>query len=307
MVDFLYGPTDSSADSAMADTTASVIPITRGSAPTRKEYPLRLVVIGGGAAGACLAKQLASGKYFDITLIDTLPYFENKLAMLQLLDSSMESTIAVASQSSRHDEYLKTAIAAGKARVVVGTVKDVSQESVILEDDTIPYDYLVVAGGRDYSWDAKKHTSWSVRGLGELGMHLKRKEAIVIIGGGAFFMRSVHFFSPQKWRHLLLRVAKPNRFFATPFANSFFRVEGNVKTFICSKFFLFFLRFTYGSGGPHIISVRIGTVGVETALSIRALYPSKRITIVEASKRLLSRCPMPARAAVKQYDFLFRR
>jgi pyruvate/2-oxoglutarate dehydrogenase complex dihydrolipoamide dehydrogenase (E3) component len=180
---FLYS---SGADSPQESVPPAVpvAPARRRMSTSKKGPPYQLVVIGGGVAGASVAKELSRSKFFQVVLVDAVPYFENKLPILNyLVDSTMEATKAVASQMSRHDEYLRSAIESGKATVKISTVKEVNMDTVVLADETVPYDYLVVASGREYM--IQRHHSLSTRSLNELAMHLKKTEKVLIIGGGS--------------------------------------------------------------------------------------------------------------------------
>lgn len=190
---FLYSNEDkasrSGSTSVSAGAAAEAIPTPplgrRRPSVSKKEPPYNLVIIGGGVAGASVAKALSKSKWFQVVLVDSAPYFENKLPIFQhLVDSSIESTVAVASQMSRHDEYLRSAIEAGKAAVKVGLVKDVTIDTVVLEDETITYDYLLVASGREYM--VRPESVLSMRSLNDLSMELKRSEKVLVIGGGMF-------------------------------------------------------------------------------------------------------------------------
>lgn len=151
----------------------------------KKDTPYNLVIVGGGVAGASIAKELSAGKHFRVVLVDAAPFFENKVPILEnLVDSSIEAAKSLAAQMAQHEDYLMSAIQRGSARVVIGTVKEITLDSVIVQDETIPYDFVVIATGREYH--INPNHALSVRSLNELAMQLNRTKKVVIVGGGSY-------------------------------------------------------------------------------------------------------------------------
>src|SRR5687767_11071478 len=100
----------------------------------------KVVVIGGGFAGANVAKKL-NGKC-DLTLIDTEDYFEYTPGILRVLvEPEHYHKLHV-----KHKEYLPN------TKVVVGHVKKIENNKVVLiGGKKINYDYLVIASGSHYN------------------------------------------------------------------------------------------------------------------------------------------------------------
>jgi len=136
----------------------------------------RVVVIGGGFAGACVAKNLE--KEFAVTLIDTKDYFEFTPSILRtIVEPGHVKKIQVL-----HLHYLK------RAKVVYGTVQEVKEHEVILKNrKKIPFDYLAVCSGSSYNLPIKEqNVVTTARGhhLRDCYEQLCKANKILIIGGG---------------------------------------------------------------------------------------------------------------------------
>jgi apoptosis-inducing factor 2 len=135
----------------------------------------KLVVIGGGFAGALIAKRLQ--KHFNLTLIDSKSYFEFTPSILRtLVEPEHAELIEV-----EHTHYLTD------ARVIVGEVEDVDEEFVYIEAKKISYDYLVICSGSKYSLPIKGGgVIIASRGkeLRKYSAKLRGSHNVLIIGGG---------------------------------------------------------------------------------------------------------------------------
>jgi hypothetical protein len=143
---------------------------------------IRYTCVGGGFAGSLVAKAMSHFKEWRVTLVDSKAYFSNTPALLQstLTDLSLNGTIQFASEYCiRHDTYLQA-----PSRVVVADISLVSPSAVVTTEETIEYDYLVIACGCSY--DISPGRALSTRTIGELSFPLKHAPKVVIVGGGMF-------------------------------------------------------------------------------------------------------------------------
>ncbi len=136
----------------------------------------KVVVIGGGFAGATAAKKL-KGKC-DLTLIDTEDFFEYTPGILRVLvDPDHYKKLHV-----KHKDYLQG------AEVVTGHVKEVDKKEVTLVDGRkIDYDYLVIASGSHYNNPIKEEDTFfatRVKHLLEANKKIKKSKKIYIVGAG---------------------------------------------------------------------------------------------------------------------------
>ena len=135
----------------------------------------RVVIIGGGFAGATAAKRL--GKSFDVTLIDSKEYFEFTPGILR----GIAEPGHVTKLHVPHVEYLK------HATIVVGDVTKIDETSVFVGKKALLYDYLIVSAGSSYSLPIKEPKVAMVdRGKHMLEAHIRvsRANNILIVGGG---------------------------------------------------------------------------------------------------------------------------
>jgi apoptosis-inducing factor 2 len=137
---------------------------------------LRIVIVGGGFAGAYAAHQLE--KKFDVTLIDSKNYFEFTPSVLKtLVEPSHIKKIQVL-----HSHYLH------KANIIKGDVEEIQDGNVIMDSgQVINYNYLIISSGSRYSSPIKeKNLVIATRGskLREYAKKLKTAQNILIIGGG---------------------------------------------------------------------------------------------------------------------------
>jgi NADH dehydrogenase FAD-containing subunit len=105
-----------------------------------------VVILGGGFAGATLAKKLDQDKRLNVILVDQKPFFESTPEVLRTF---VETTIAdslkiVGSITVQHQEYLT------RSRFLEASVIEVTPEKVVTDVETIFFDYLVIATGTSY-------------------------------------------------------------------------------------------------------------------------------------------------------------
>jgi len=135
----------------------------------------KVVIIGGGFAGSCVAKKLED-KY-DITLIDSKDYFEFTPSVLRTLVEPLH----VRKIQILHKKYLS------KAKTILGQVTNITNTEVFVGKKTFPFDFLVISSGSSYSLPIKqKNVVIASRG-NTLSLHAKKLQnanEILIIGGG---------------------------------------------------------------------------------------------------------------------------
>ncbi len=136
----------------------------------------RVVVIGGGFAGARVAKKL-NGKC-HLTLIDTEDYFEYTPGILRVLvEPEHYKKLHV-----KHKNYLP------EGKVLVGHVKKIDKKNVFLMNGKkVPYDYLVIASGSNYNTPIKEQDTYfttRVKHLLEANKKIQNSQKIAIVGAG---------------------------------------------------------------------------------------------------------------------------
>ena len=98
----------------------------------------RVVIVGGGFAGAYIARNLEN-KY-DVVLIDTKDYFEFTPSVLRaIINPAHMKKIQVL-----HKDYLK------KAQVIVGRATKISAKEVVVGGVAVHFNYLIIATGSRY-------------------------------------------------------------------------------------------------------------------------------------------------------------
>lgn len=135
----------------------------------------KLVIIGGGFAGAFIAKRLES--HFEVTLIDTKDYFEFTPSVLRtLVEPDHAKKIEVL-----HSQYLH------KASIVRDEVIDITNSTVLTKHHSFPYDYLVLASGSSYNSPIKEKNlviASRAKELQDNAQQLRKAQQVLIIGGG---------------------------------------------------------------------------------------------------------------------------
>jgi NADH dehydrogenase FAD-containing subunit len=135
----------------------------------------KVVVVGGGFAGTGVAQNLEP--YFHVTLIDTKDYFEFTPSVLRTI---VEPT-HIKRLQVMHNHYLRS------ATVIQKEVLRVEFDRVVLDDRTVPYDYLVINSGSTYNPPFKEtKLIGSTRGstMRESNYTLRKAKKVLVIGGG---------------------------------------------------------------------------------------------------------------------------
>ena len=137
----------------------------------------RLVILGGGFAGAKIAKALEN--YYGTVFIDDKDYFEFTPGILKtIVNPSHAKKIQIL-----HTIYLK------KARVIRARVKEITKKEVTLSENNqkIKFDYLIIASGSSYNSPFKEQNIINVSRALQLKKNYNKlclAKNIVIIGGG---------------------------------------------------------------------------------------------------------------------------
>eukprot|EP00672_Neobodo_designis_P007952 CAMPEP_0174864254 /NCGR_PEP_ID=MMETSP1114-20130205/58012_1 /TAXON_ID=312471 /ORGANISM="Neobodo designis, Strain CCAP 1951/1" /LENGTH=585 /DNA_ID=CAMNT_0016099343 /DNA_START=109 /DNA_END=1863 /DNA_ORIENTATION=+ len=166
--------------------------------------PVKLVIVGGGYAGARTAYQLDS--VYNITLIDTKNYYEATDELTSVINGPDDRVAErLEDLHALHRFYLK------RARVITNRAVDVDEEHVILADGRrVPYDLLVLAPGekRPYPFAATARTAdvraAEIKAYRTL-LHRKDMHRIAVIGGGprgCSFASTLSSICPDKDIHL---------------------------------------------------------------------------------------------------------
>jgi len=138
----------------------------------------KVVVVGGGFAGARVARSLENDERFSVTLIDTKDYFEFTPSVLRVLvEPEHIKKIQVL-----HKHYLKN------SKIVNDKVVSVREKDVVLKNGRkIKFDYLVLASGSFYNEPFKAENVVSETRAHELSdfyNKLKNAKSVAIVGGG---------------------------------------------------------------------------------------------------------------------------
>lgn len=135
----------------------------------------KIIIIGGGFAGSCIAKSLE--KKFDVTLIDSKDYFEYTPGILR--------TIILPKHSKKiqvlHSKYLR------HTKIITNKVTDVSSTAVFIGKKKIGFDYLIICSGSRYNTPIKEQSLILATRANILQKHHKKlseSKNVLIIGGG---------------------------------------------------------------------------------------------------------------------------
>ena len=135
----------------------------------------KIVIIGGGFAGAYCARKLEQD--FEVTLIDTKDYFEFTPSVLRtIVDPAHLKKIQVL-----HRHYLH------KAKILQEEVRDITPLRIKVQRGSQPYDYLIISSGSTYNTPIKEKNLVIASRANELRSYahqLQEAGSILIIGGG---------------------------------------------------------------------------------------------------------------------------
>ncbi len=135
----------------------------------------KLLIIGGGFAGAHIAKKLE--RKFDITLIDTKDYFEYTPGILRtIIEPRHLKKIQI-----MHKDYLK------KTKIFIANVKEINENYVKVNNKKFPYDYLAICSGSNYNLPIKEQNVVIAARAKHLREHynkLSKANNVLIMGGG---------------------------------------------------------------------------------------------------------------------------
>jgi len=135
----------------------------------------QLIIIGGGFAGAYIARKLESE--FAVTLFDTKDYFEFTPSVLRtLVEPKHLQRIEVP-----HQAYLHTAM------IIRKPVTEVTDNEVIGGGKEYLFDYLVIASGSRYTVPIKEENiviAARGRELQQWAHQLEKAKNVLIVGGG---------------------------------------------------------------------------------------------------------------------------
>ncbi|KAI8985063.1 hypothetical protein BDB01DRAFT_788787 [Pilobolus umbonatus] len=138
-----------------------------------------VVIVGGGFTGFTVASILDQMPRFYVTLIDTKDSFEYTPGIVKKIVNPDGTT----SLRVRHDAYVKN------GRVLIGYAEELTNggKGLIVNGETLTFDYLVVATGSAYSSQLKSTDTSSLyrmSGLEESYLELLKARKVLIIGGG---------------------------------------------------------------------------------------------------------------------------
>ena len=135
----------------------------------------KVVIIGGGFAGSLCAKKLE--KDFNVILIDTKNYFEFTPGILRtIVEPEHIKKIQVL-----HTSYLK------KTKILIGEVKEINKNFLLVKNKKINYDYLIIASGSSYALPIKqKNVILPNRAEVLIKQYnsLCKSKSVLIVGGG---------------------------------------------------------------------------------------------------------------------------
>ena len=152
----------------------------------------KVAIIGGGFAGASLARKLENS--YLVTLIDTKDYFEFTPGILRtIVHPKHMKKIQVL-----HTHYLH------KTRLLRGEVYDFTSQEVFVGKKKIPYDYLFVCSGSRYNTPIKEKNIVlpnRADALRKAHQQLEQAQEVLVVGGGIVGVElagEINHFYPQK-------------------------------------------------------------------------------------------------------------
>lgn len=110
--------------------------MSNNTAPDRLDERVRVVVLGGGYAGALAANRLQQNPSIDISVINPRPEFVERVRLHELVAGSGEATVDLAG------------LLGARVRLIVDTAERVDAPRQVVELQSganVPYDYLIFA------------------------------------------------------------------------------------------------------------------------------------------------------------------
>ena len=134
----------------------------------------KVVIIGGGFAGAFCAKNL--DEYFDVVLIDKKDYFEFTPSVLKVIVHPDH----LPNIQSPHKAYLK------KSKIIIDEVVSITKNRVLTKKGSFSFDYLIITSGSSYASPIKNGLVMADRSkeLKESSDRLLNAKTVKIVGGG---------------------------------------------------------------------------------------------------------------------------
>lgn len=135
----------------------------------------RIVIVGGGFAGSIVAKALQDA--YDVTLVDTKPYFEFTPGILRTIVEPEH----VRSVQRLHTHYLN------KATVIQGDALEIKGKMIKVGKQYLPFEYLVLAMGSRYAQPIKEENVISAERAHHLRdsyQHVEKAKTVALVGGG---------------------------------------------------------------------------------------------------------------------------
>ncbi|KAI9313217.1 hypothetical protein BX666DRAFT_1980726 [Dichotomocladium elegans] len=143
------------------------------------KYQKHVVIVGGGFAGFTVASILDPMPLFHVTIIDTKDSFEYTPGIVKRLVNPSESS----SMRVRHDAYVRN------GRVIIGYATRINHgaKSILVNDETLFFDYLVIATGSSYASQLKStdvSVLYRLTGLEQVHEELLNAKRVLVVGGG---------------------------------------------------------------------------------------------------------------------------
>ncbi|KAI9498202.1 hypothetical protein BDB00DRAFT_969215 [Zychaea mexicana] len=228
----------------------SILKSTAASPPSpdarnRNDRRIRVMIIGGGFTGFTVASILDRMSLFHITLIDTKDSFEYTPGIVKRIVHPEGSS----SMRVRHDAYVQN------GKVIIGYAEDIGHDarSVTVNDETIFFDYLVIATGSSYTSELKStdvSSLYRLFGLDQVNSELVKAKRVLIVGNGYNLYVHNHYTNNIR---LIEKILTP----------------------------------TYSCTGGGLVGCELAA---EIASStFPGQYPKKQVTLVESLSALLSR------------------
>ncbi|KAG0167927.1 hypothetical protein DFQ30_005515 [Apophysomyces sp. BC1015] len=156
------------------------------------QFQKKVVIIGGGFTGFTVASILDPMPRFHVTVIDTKGKLQRNVSHMYLMMSFkiLLNTVLMlvrpeetSSLRVRHGAYVKN------GRVVIGHAERLEKDAtaVRVNNELIPFDYLVIATGSTYKSKLKSFDISALYRMSELAtehVQLKKSNSVLIIGGG---------------------------------------------------------------------------------------------------------------------------